>query len=487
MAYQHGIYGTIGKSIMPASTTAERGIQVVIGTAPVNMLDDPSSAVNTPILLSELSDVSGSTGYSTDLDDYTIMQAVHATFEVFDTAPIVAINVLDPSAHTTAGKTSEGAMSGGIYTPSDIGILTSTLVIKDSTGATTYTKGTDYSVAFNDDGRLSITRISSGSISTATATIQAEYSILDPSLVTSADIISGIAIVDKVFQLTDTIPEIIIAPGFSQKPAVAEALVTAAKAVSTVFKATAVVDIDSTTVTTIADAISWKSTNGYSDRNLIVCFPKVETNQDKIIWMSAMLAALMQYTDAQNDGTPFVSPSNKTFNIDAAMLGDSSNTQVLYTLDEANELNAEGIFTALKFQKWRSWGDNTGYYSYTEEEAGTEYDPKDQYISIKRGLDWQNNGFITRYWSKIDSPMNYRAIQTLITDENQYYNAFITDGLVAGMSIVYDQSENTMAVILAGKIILHQYLTPYLPIQTISNTIQFDATMLETALGGESS
>jgi phage tail sheath protein FI len=485
MAYQHGIYGNIASTIMPASNVASRGIQVVIGTAPINLLSNPSAAVNTPILLSSLSDVKSSLGYSTDLDKYTIMQAVHATFEVFDLAPIVAINVLDPAKHVTAGKTSNGAMASGTYTISDKGVLLSTLVVKDGTGATTYDKGSDYTAAFNSDGTLTITRIATGDITTATSEIETTYSVIDPTKVTAEDVVAGIAYVNRVFQATDCIPEILIAPGFAQGATVGAALISAAESVSTVFKATALVDIDSSVSTTIAAAIAAKTTDCYTSRNAVVCYPKVITNQSKTVYMSAMLAALMQYTDSLNESTPFISPSNKTFNILGTVL--AGGTSVLYTLDEANQLNAEGIFTAINFQGWKSWGDNTGYYSYAAEQAGTTYDPVDKYINVKRAFDWQNNGFITRYFAEIDDPMNYRAIQTLITDENQFYNAFIAAGMVAGMSIVYSQKENTIASILAGKIVFHQYMTPYLPMQTIENTMQFDPTMLAAALGGASS
>jgi phage tail sheath protein FI len=485
MSYQHGIYGSIAKTVMPASNVASRGIQVVIGTAPVNLLSNPSAAVNTPVLLSGLSDVKASLGYSTDADSFTIMQAVHASFEVFDIGPIVAINVLDPAKHVTTGKTSNGAMVNGGYTISDKGVLLSTPVVKDGTGTTTYAKGTDYTAAFNSDGAVTITRIATGEIATATAEIETTYSVIDPAKVTSDDIVAGIAYVNRVFQATDCIPEILLAPGYAQNAAVGAALISAAAAVSTVFKATAVVDIDSSTAKTISAAIAAKTTDGYTNRNAIVCYPKVVTNQSKTVFMSAMLAALMQYTDEQNDSTPFISPSNKAFNILGTVLADK--TSVLFTLDEANSLNAEGIFTALNFQGWKAWGDNTGLYSYNAEQAGTTYDPVDRYISAKRSFDWQNNGFITRYFSRIDNPANYRAIQTLITDENQFYNAFITAGMVAGMSIAFNQQENTIDAVLAGKIVFHQKLAPYIPLQVIEVTLQFDPTMLTAALGGASS
>jgi uncharacterized membrane protein len=83
--------------------------------------------------------------------------------------------------------------------------------------------------------------------------------------------------------------------------------------------------------------------------------------------------------------------------------------------------------------------------------------------------------------------MNYRMIQTLITDENQYYNAFIAAGLVAGMSLQYNKADNPTEQILKGVIKFVQRLAIYTPAQVITNTLQFDPSMLEAALEGGAS
>jgi hypothetical protein len=491
MGYEHGIYVTIGPTVMPVATIAKAGVQCVVGTAPVNVLANPAAAVGVPILMSDITDAVNLLGYSDQmsLDSYTIGQAIHATFEVFNTSPLLAINVLDPANHTTH-KTSIGSMVAGSYTPGsttpDIGILLATLVVTNGAATPiTYHLGADYTAAFNADGSLTITQVVGGAIAGHTATIYASYSILDPTLVMATDIVAGIALINRIFQAVDVIPEILIAPGWSQKPTVGAALIAACPEVSTVFKASAILDIDSVACTTITAAIAWKTTDSYISRDAIVCFPKVQTNQGKIIWMSAMLAALMQATDAANESTPFVSPSNQPFNILAAVLGDDV-TQVLLTLAEANQLNAAGIVTALKFQGWRSWGDYTSYYSYAAEQDGTIYQPQDVFINVKRGFDWQANHFIVAYWSKIDNPGNYRLIQTLITDENQFYNPFITAGMVAGMSLIFNMTDNPISQLLQGTLVMRQSMAPYIPAQVIQNTLQYDVSMLQAALGGGS-
>lgn len=516
MPFKHGINVNIGSTVMPVATIAETGVQCVVGTAPVNLLANPAAAVNTPIMMSDLTDAKTMLGYSDqiDLDDYTIGQAIHATFEVFNTSPLLAINVLDPSKHITA-KTSSGAMVGGSYTLGqtvnsvfipDLGVLLALLVVTNGASTpVTYALGADYTAAFNADGSLTITRVVGGAITSPTATIHASYSILDPTLVTDEDIVAGIALFNRVFQAVDAIPEILIAPGWAHNPTVAAALIAACPQVSTVFKASTVLDLDCSNQvlgviglglfpqvdveTNIDDiittAIAWKKTNSYISRDAIVCFLKVQTPQGKIIWGSAWQAALVQANDASNESTPFASPSNKAANITGVFLGDNM-TPVLLTLDEANALNAEGIVTALKFQGWRSWGDYTSYYSYTAEQAGTVYDPKDVFINVKRGFDWQANGFITRYWQKVDNPGNYRLIQTLITDENQFYNPFITAGLVAGMSLVFNQKDNPIAQLLKGILKVRQSMAIYLPAMVIENDLQYDVSMLQAALGGGS-
>ena len=49
MAYLHGVYPT-EKSETAVSLSTTTQVQVVIGTAPIHMLDNPSEAVNKPIL-----------------------------------------------------------------------------------------------------------------------------------------------------------------------------------------------------------------------------------------------------------------------------------------------------------------------------------------------------------------------------------------------------------------------------------------------------
>lgn len=481
--YLHGIYVTHESADTPVSTTSEGNVQCVIGTAPVHLLANPAAAVNVPLLINSMDDVNSKLGYSDDVDKFTLMQAVHCTLVLFHTAPIICINVLDPNKHTAA-KTFSGSLASGVLTLSDEGVLLGSLALTSEDGSTTYASGTDYTTAYNDDGLAVITMVTGGKL-TATSAVKATYNILDPSKVTDADIIAGIAAVERVFPLLQYIPEPLLAPGWSQNADVSAALIAESRDICGVFKATALCDIDSDAAETITAAITAKTTNGLNVRDCVPCYPKVTTAKGVTVWLSALAAAVMQYTDAQYNGSPFVSPSNKDAKIAATVLADG--TQVMYTLKEANQLNGEGIMTALNFMGWRLWGDNTGIYSKTEEDSGTVFAIDDRYISVKRGFDWQANGFITRYFaSKIDNPANYKAIQSFITDENQFYNAFVAAGLVAGMEMVYNQTDNPVSQIAGGTLKTKQRIAPYSPLEVVENTTQYDISLLQSALNGGS-
>ena len=51
MAISHGFNKTEAATSVTAPVTVNSGLQIVVGTAPVNMLDDPEAAVNTPVLV----------------------------------------------------------------------------------------------------------------------------------------------------------------------------------------------------------------------------------------------------------------------------------------------------------------------------------------------------------------------------------------------------------------------------------------------------
>ena len=87
MAISHGFNKTEAATSVTAPVTVNSGLQIVVGTAPVNMLDDPEAAVNTPLLVNTFKEAASAVGYSSDFAKYTLCEAVSASFQVMGISP----------------------------------------------------------------------------------------------------------------------------------------------------------------------------------------------------------------------------------------------------------------------------------------------------------------------------------------------------------------------------------------------------------------
>lgn len=96
---EHGafIYEEATAITIPKESSA--GLQVVIGTAPVNMAEDPEAVVNVPILAMSSIEARANLGYSDNFKDYTLCQTMYITSNVCIVSPVVYINVLNPNKH----------------------------------------------------------------------------------------------------------------------------------------------------------------------------------------------------------------------------------------------------------------------------------------------------------------------------------------------------------------------------------------------------
>ena len=66
MSYQHGIKINEVATPVPAPKQSQATITVAIGTAPVNLIDNPSGAVNRPIVVASYDEAKAKIGYSDD-------------------------------------------------------------------------------------------------------------------------------------------------------------------------------------------------------------------------------------------------------------------------------------------------------------------------------------------------------------------------------------------------------------------------------------
>lgn len=474
MAYLHGVRIQENPTSVPTPVKNEAGVPVIFGTAPVNLVADPAGAVNKLFLCNSFAEAKVAVGYSDDYENYTLCQAMDAFFKAFGVAPVVICNVLDPATHKSTYSETLNIVDGQAVSTKK-GILLDGLKVGDMT------LGTDYTVAFNDNGYLVITVLKSP----AESTVAVSGNVIDASKVTESSIVgsydsgtgveTGIELIRKVYPTFGLTPSLLLAPGWSYKPTVGLALAEKCTDINGMFKCECVVDIDASRAAKYTDVEQIKQESGFSSPHTICVWPKVKY-AGKEMYYSAIYAAMACYTDYNNDNVPNLSPSNRAIRISATVVEDG--TEVNLDINQANELNAVGVVTALNLNGFKAWGNNTAAYPDTT-------DPKDRWIACRRFFSWWGNSFITTYLTKVDDPANYRLIESIVDSENVRGNSLVSQGKCAGIKMVYSKEDNPIANVLDGKIVFKQYLAPYTPAEDILNVLEFDPSMIEAALGGE--
>ena len=476
--YLHGV--TVKESVTQIATPqASVGIHVVIGAAPINLADDPYSVTNVPLLVTSFETAKSLLGYSENFNSYNISESMYTYFKLVNIAPVVFINVLDPKKHITSVSTTI-LVEKYQATITEQGILLDTLAVSGDENP--LVKDEDYIAEFDNDGNVLITILNGNTY----ANLSVTASKLDPSAITDADIVggynaetgikTGIELVRDVYPKFGKFTSIIIAPGFTSA-VVAAALQSKTENINGIFSCETIIDIESS-ISHYSAVPNAKNAASIVSPHAIPVWPKVKVN-NLVINYSALLAAVIAYYDAENGDVPCLSPSNKLIGISGICTADGS--EIVLDQQQANMLNGFGIMTAVNMNGWRSWGNNTAAYPDTTE-------LKDRWIGCRRFFSWMENRFITTYFSKVDNPANYRLIEQIVEDENQFCSALVADGKCAGAYIEYNSDENTVKQLSEGKITFHQYLAPYPPAEHIMNTFEFDASLLENALiGGENS
>lgn len=484
MAYNHGVRILENATSLPAPITGTAGMQVVFGTAPVNLADDPYRAANRPILAESFEEAKKAIGYCDDFKAYTLCQSIDASFKVFGVAPLVLVNVLDPEKHTVVMEEQTCEVKEGQAVVEVQGILLDKMTVKN--GETALTPDVDYVAVFDDKGQAVINLLQTGSASAAKE-LKVSGTQIDPSKVKTEDIIggydvdagkeTGLELIRQVYPLTGYVPGIIIAPGFSKDPAVAAAMAAKCTDINGTFRCEAVIDLDCTDTGArkYSDVQDAKEKAMLVSPHIAVVWPKVRIGE-KVYYYSTLYAAMIAYEDADNDDVPSIA-SNRSLPVTGLCLDDEADTEVVLDQERANEINGYGVVTAINLNGFKSWGNNTAAYPDVT-------DPKDRWFNCRRFFSWWGNNFILNYSRRVDSPTNYRLIQAICDEENIRGNSYVAQGKCAGARITYSQEDNPISQILDGRIQFKQYLAPFTPAEDIVNILEFDPSMLETAMSG---
>lgn len=304
MSIRHGVYIQEEATAVQVPKTGNSSVQVVVGTAPVNMAENPSEAVNVPILANSGTEAMAALGYSVDFKNFTLCQTMFATSNLFQVSPVVYINVLDPAKHNKELAEAEYQVNQKQAVIEKEGIILEGLTVKNSTGDTELKAGEDYSAAFDSTtGFLTITMLAGGKGAAATA-IKVSGKVIDPSKVTKEDVIgavdpstgaeTGAQVIRQVYPRLGIVPGLILAPGWSQIPEVGLALAAKAAKINGVYSAMALLDLDTAKAKKYTDTKSVKEESGYTSP---FCYPLWPCDRvgEYILAKSAVAGAMIQY------------------------------------------------------------------------------------------------------------------------------------------------------------------------------------------------
>lgn len=485
MPIKHGVFVEERNTALTSAVTAQNSVQCVIGVAPVWMLDNPEAVTNVPVVCDSASEAMEKLGYLEDFEKYSLCQSMYVTSEVFPVSPVVYINVLDVTK--AAHKNTEEEVT--ITQPVALrNVIDKAAVIKKTVsivqGATTLVKDTDYTLEYDSAGKLVVNFIPGGNFSDSTNAV-VTLTTAKPSGVTASDIIgsynastgaaTGAEAIQYVYPKLGLVPTIILAPGWSQNSLVGLALAAKAANVNGVFKGIAVVDIDTTQATAYSGVGAQKTAAGYTSPHCYPIWLCVKIGS-LIVAGSAVAAACMAFTDAGNGGIPSRTPSNKLMSDVISGTCLASGVEVLLTQDQASAVNGVGVATFVNLGGWRVWGSYTGAYP-------TVTEIKDMWLPVRRMFDWQANSFIQTYLERVDDPLNYVLIESIVDSENIRCGAYAPDQW-AGAEIQFVEADNSEEDLLAGRIVFRQKIAPYTPAQEITNILSYDTSLLTASLEG---
>ena len=477
MPYNHGAYGAITESKVQRVTAAST-VAAYIGTAPINLIRGWANAdlVNVPIKLSNMGDAQSKVGYAKDWGSFTLCEALAQHFDnsVQNIGPIYIVNVLDPAAHKKTEKTTKS-----LTFANNRAEFESSTIILDSFAIADKVEGTDYSLSYNFASGTVVVKYLAGN---APASVNASYDEVDPSKVTSADIIGsqtaggeykGLFALKLLYQYYGAVLNILAAPGWSDTPAVYSAMVSTVTKLNGHWDGFVNADIALTdgdnAVDTIEKAKAWKSSKGYVAENSKVYWPQIKDGSGRVFHLSTVATATMLATDLGNEGVPFESPSNKEIMAVSQYFGASS-TNRGFDQETANTLNEAGITTACFWaSRWVLWGPHTAAYAYNGNvEARAIFD------STLRVLMYITNGFQLDHGLQIDSPMTPQDRDTILNAERERLDTLKGIGALIGDPVVeFVEAENPASDMMNGDFAWHFNVTNTPPFKSATGRVTY--------------
>jgi phage tail sheath protein FI len=471
----HGVFVHEIPTSIVAPVRSLSALPIVVGTAPTHRTADPAAVLNKPVVVFSYQEAVQKLGYSDDWDNYTLCESMFTQFRQYGVAPVVFINVFDPTKGTKLIESAEFVLRNGMASIDNINVVPSSLRVVYQQAE--MQPEVDYTVALSTAG-VTVTALPTGSMFNAPS-VNIEFDEVDPTQITATDIAggidpatgkrSGIEAIDDVHPSLSLVGASYLAPKWDADAIVRNLLLAKARRTNGLFRAQAIIDIPESAGTSYTAMPAWKETNGLISEHCIPTFGR-PTLGDKTFRMSTHIAALLGRVDSQNGNTPFASPSNNRMEMDGMTWNGDD---VLLDREQASFLGANGIITALNFDGWKAWGNRTGIYP-------SSTDPKDMWIPVRRMFNWFANEIVRTYWQKISLPIRPVLIDNICTMLNNRLAGLTSAGAILGGRVEWDADRNPTTDLIDGIIRFHVRLTPPVPAETIEFWLEYDPSYLET-------
>lgn len=475
MALQHGINTYKDESnFVTTKRNAFSGIPFFIGCWPCH---HGAGYTGKPQLATTFNEAKALGGYTDDWShhgdpNWSLCEAMYSHFKVFGMSPAVFYNLFDPATHKTASSESTLSVVNHCITLDVDAILDSSLVVKID-ASTTAVLNTDYR-AYYDDDKLIIELLPTGQAYAATS-LKVAYSVANLSAIDAAAVSAAVEKIELCMGEFGFVPDLICAPGWSKIPTVAAVMAVKAANVNGLMKGKAIVDLDTSAghADSIAGVATYKAANGYTDENMIVCWPLAKV-EDKIFCMSTLLCGAIAAVDNVNDSVPSEGASNKKTAITGLLLANS--TEIINpTVYQADTLSVTaGVVTALNYDGWRFWGNYTGYTDKT--------DAAKAFITCNRMHDFLCNSFVRMFWDYLDRPLSRMLIDAIVNRYNAFLAGLAQTGAIYGGEIIYVPDNNATADLIAGMFCLNARFASPVPAQRIDMHAEYDIAMLMSSI-----
>ena len=472
MAYKHGTYQKEGATNFQLPIEVPYGY-FIVGTAPINQVEKANRTINEVKRISTPDEAISYFGGTGDLS-FTISQAIKVFFELYAVAPIYVVNVLDPEKHNKVVTKNAIDVVDGFFTIPSQAIMTETLIVSDNA---TSVPIADVVTEWVTEGLK---------VYTTATKVDVKYKALDPTKVTKDEIIggynlntmkrTGLELIHEIYIKFSELPAFIDTPGFSHDSEVAAILETKARSINGgMFESIPL--INAPLEKRYDELVVWKEDNNINDNDEIVLYGAIKLGED-IYHQSIHYAALSLLTDADSEGVPCATPSNKAYKMDALLWKNANGELEELRLDremQANFLNYNGVITAINFKGWRCWGSETALNPMAT-------DPKDKYVTARRMFKYVGNQFVISHFNDVDELLTPRKARTMLESMNAVLRGWQSAEYILDGDVAFSATENNLITAFNGDFTfdIKLGLMPFM--KSITFKKQMDKTYLETFL-----